>query len=228
MTDQVIVGTAGSDVIVGGSGNDTITGGAGADQLTGGAGADTFAYDSLDDLPTSASGESERIVDFSSVDGDVVDFGALLAGATDLRNTIQIDDSEGAGSQSVLSITSGGETYELIVDNVNPIEEGESAFYRELDSQTMMGLSGAESTSGAWTDIVEIQGAYGGSGNQGWTFSIVEEPGGSAITYELDEAGRSIVFKDSNGDAVSDVHVQITQDGVTHDIENVDEINWVV
>ncbi|MFO7747259.1 MAG: DUF5801 repeats-in-toxin domain-containing protein, partial [Orrella sp.] len=228
VTDQAIAGTSGADVIVGGSGDDTITGGGGADQLAGGAGADTFAYDSLDDLPTSTSVESERIVDFSSVDGDVVDFSGLLAGATDLENIVQIDSSEGAGSQSVLSITSGGETYELIVDNANPIEEGESAFYRELDSQTMMGLSGSESTSGAWTDIVEIQGAYGGSGDQGWTFSIVEDAGASGITYELDEAGRSIVFKDGNGDVVSDVHVQITQGGVVHDIENVDEINWVV
>jgi Ca2+-binding RTX toxin-like protein len=228
-TPQTIVGSSGSDVILGGSGADVIIGGLGADTLIGGAGADTFQYQSLQDLSSSAPGEVERILDFSSVDGDMVDFGALLNNASNLTNTISIDNTDGQGSRSLLTIASDGETYQLIVDNSNPIPEGESAFYKELDSQTLLGMSNSPvNTSAAWTDVVEVRGTYGGSGPDGWTFKILQPEGGDEVIFELDAEGRRVVFKNSNGDVVSDVHVEITQDGMTHEIQNVDEIKWIV
>jgi len=228
-TPQKIVGSSESDVIAGGSGADVIIGGLGADTLIGGAGADTFLYQSLQDLRSESPGQVEQILDFSSTEGDMVDFGALLDNASNLTNTIHIDNTDGEGSRSVLTIASDGETYELIVDNAHPIPEGESAFYKELDSQTLLGMSDAAgNTSGAWTDVVEVRGAYGGSGPDGWTFKILQPEGGDEVTYELDAEGRRVVFKNSNGDVVSDVHVEITQDGMTHDIQNVDEIKWIV
>jgi hypothetical protein len=225
---QTIVGSEGSDVIVGGSGSDVIVGGLGADTLIGGAGADTFQYQSLQDLRSDSPDEVERILDFNSFEGDRLDFGGLLDNANNLTNTIHIDRTDGQGSRSVLQISSDGQTYELIVDNANPIPEGESGFYRELDSQTLLGMSGAVgNTSAAWTDVVEIRGAYAGSGSDGWTFRILQPEGGDEVTYQLDAEGKRVIFKNGQGQTVSDVHVEITQDGVTHDIQNVDEIKWI-
>jgi len=64
-------GNAAANVITGGAGNDTITGGAGADRLSGGAGADLFVYATVAD---SGAAGRDTVTDFSSLEGDRVDF----------------------------------------------------------------------------------------------------------------------------------------------------------
>jgi hypothetical protein len=99
-------------------------------------------------------------------------------------------------------------------------------FYRALDSQTLLGLTGNQTTETVWTDVVEVRGAFASSGAPGgWTLKIVDDRGG--IRYEEDMDG-TVRFVDAENKPVEDVAVQITQDGVTHHIENFDEIRWTV
>ena len=71
----------GSDVLIGGSGDDTIWGGASADTLQGGGGADKFSFGFVPQalLPVldSTSQNPDLIVDFSQVEGDVIDLSSF-------------------------------------------------------------------------------------------------------------------------------------------------------
>jgi Ca2+-binding RTX toxin-like protein len=68
-----LVGDDGSDSLSGGLGNDIVEGGAGADTLSGGAGADSFLFRASD------VGTTDRILDFSRIDGDKINLGAVDA-----------------------------------------------------------------------------------------------------------------------------------------------------
>ena len=89
-------GDAGADTIYGGPGNDTIYGGANADVIygdanddhiyggtakdvmTGGLGADTFFF-GLNDFGINLRAGADRIVDFTSAQGDLIDLSAIDA-----------------------------------------------------------------------------------------------------------------------------------------------------
>jgi Ca2+-binding RTX toxin-like protein len=64
---NLLDGGVGNDTIDGGVGNDTLVGGAGNDRLTGGAGKDWFRLDAA----ASATGNVDRIVDFSVPDDTI-------------------------------------------------------------------------------------------------------------------------------------------------------------
>ncbi|MCR0984182.1 calcium-binding protein [Roseomonas populi] len=77
---DILRGGDGSDRMDGGTGNDLLIGGGGADLLRGGDGADTFRYN---ELAESTRGGVDRVLDFSSAEGDKIDlsvFGASYAG----------------------------------------------------------------------------------------------------------------------------------------------------
>lgn len=69
--NDVLFGGTGNDIIFGQEGDDIIYGGAGNDILYGGSGADTFVYDGLQD-------RRDIIKDFDTLEGDALDFSALL------------------------------------------------------------------------------------------------------------------------------------------------------
>lgn len=73
-----VTGGANSDLIYGMGGDDTISGGGGGDGLVGGEGADLFVFASLSDLVSADS--VDWIQDFSSGQGDKIDFSALVPG----------------------------------------------------------------------------------------------------------------------------------------------------
>jgi len=73
-------GNSAANAITGGTGNDRITGSAGADRLSGEAGADLFVYATVAD---SGAAGRDTITDFSSLEGDKVDF-RLIDANTDL------------------------------------------------------------------------------------------------------------------------------------------------
>lgn len=79
---DVLSGGAGNDNLVGGAGADTLIGGPGADTLSGGAGADVFVFGPGD----FSDGSHDRIVDFSSADGDKISLKDLDA------NTLKAGD----------------------------------------------------------------------------------------------------------------------------------------
>jgi Ca2+-binding RTX toxin-like protein len=92
--NNVLVGLSGRDEIHGFDGNDVINGGFGEDFLTGGGGADRFVYQTLGE---SASGAIDIIGDFSSAEGDKLDFSAF-AGA-DAFVFIGADGFSGRGGE---------------------------------------------------------------------------------------------------------------------------------
>jgi VCBS repeat-containing protein len=70
---DTLYGGSGNDTVDGGNAADVIVGGFGADRLTGGGGGDVFRF--LDARDT-----GDLITDFSSVEGDKIDFAALHSG----------------------------------------------------------------------------------------------------------------------------------------------------
>jgi Ca2+-binding RTX toxin-like protein len=70
--NNLLNGGAGGDLLDGGAGNDTLIGGLGTDTLTGGAGADLFVFNALNEL--GKGGLRDIITDFSTLDGDKIDF----------------------------------------------------------------------------------------------------------------------------------------------------------
>jgi serralysin len=75
-----LVGGDGNDTLLGGDGGDYLVGGAGNDLLTGGAGDDYFRFSALSD-------GSDTISDFSSAQGDRLEFENLLHGSFSYRGT---------------------------------------------------------------------------------------------------------------------------------------------
>lgn len=93
-----LIGGGGSDQLFGDNGNDALTGGQGKDQLTGGQGADTFVFGGFAFagyvfneetqlfeeffLPADsgdAQKDADRIMDFSSKQGDIIDLSGIDA-----------------------------------------------------------------------------------------------------------------------------------------------------
>jgi serralysin len=61
--NDTLTGLGGNDILNGGTGSDKLIGGNGVDTLTGGAGADRFVFNA-----TPASGNADKVIDFSTVD----------------------------------------------------------------------------------------------------------------------------------------------------------------
>ena len=82
-------GGKGGDSLEGGEGNDTLVGGAGADQLKGGTGADTFVFgkDAVN-AATDAVALKDRVEDFSSLQGDMINLSALSLNSNDLNDIL--------------------------------------------------------------------------------------------------------------------------------------------
>ena len=229
-TAVTLIGSGANDIITGGSGADTIFGGAGADILTGGAGADTFKYAAITDLTTTAA-SVEKITDFNSGEGDKVDFGALLASATSLSNTMKIDATDGSSTHDLVSITIGASTYLIDVNNANAGAGISGSHYTEIDSQALLG-NPAAGTQASWTDVVDVKSATGFLGDtashsitgDGWTLKVLD----AGVTHQESTInGTQTVEFFKNGAKVSDVNVQITtSDGVVHDVNHADKITW--
>jgi serralysin len=92
--NDLLDGGDGNDNLHGGSGNDTLKGGAGADYLAGGSGgdllfggkgADRFVYVSTAD---STLLNPDKIVDFSSAEGDKIDLSAIDADVSTAINDL--------------------------------------------------------------------------------------------------------------------------------------------
>jgi serralysin len=79
---DLILGGGGSDLLVGGGEDDTLDGGLGNDTLVGGGGGDSFI------IGPGTTGETDTLTDFSTGEGDVIDLGDLLVGASDTGTSL--------------------------------------------------------------------------------------------------------------------------------------------
>ncbi|WP_416916003.1 MAG: immunoglobulin-like domain-containing protein [Roseicyclus sp.] len=213
-----------SDLVIEGSdGDDVIYAGTGADTLIGGEGADTFLFEEVSDLGTS-SGEGQKVIsDFSSNDGDRLDLDSILGQIDAITNRISLNSgNDGPSSSSELTISAGEVDYEMVIRNLNEGDiDGGDTTHDALDIQTLLGASSNQSN---WTDIVSMSGEFNGESDNSWTFQIIDER--PNLTYEPDPVTGNLVFRDPNGLRVHDVDIAISQNGATHDVDNVDEISW--
>ena len=110
--NDTLSGGGGSDLLLGGDGNDTLNGGTGNDVLSGGRGLDTFAF------TDTGAGNQDTIVDYSFVEGDVLDLGALISGPLNggLANYVQLSqDGDGDITVSVdLNGLTGGAVFTAV------------------------------------------------------------------------------------------------------------------
>lgn len=100
--------TVGNDTLSGGDGNDTIEGSGGSDLMYGGAGADKFVFRHQSDFVT---GHSDRIMDFSHAEGDLIDLSLIDANANVSGNnafTFANSASTAAGSVWLGSVSADG------------------------------------------------------------------------------------------------------------------------
>ncbi|VVN14799.1 Mannuronan C5-epimerase AlgE1 [Pseudomonas fluorescens] len=97
--NNLLNGGLGNDVLDGGAANDTLIGGLGTDTLTGGTGADRFVFNALNEM--GKGGLRDVITDFSSLDGDKLDFSKfdanLLSAGVNKFTFIDSNDFTGAG-----------------------------------------------------------------------------------------------------------------------------------
>ena len=105
---DTLLGGGGNDVIYAGAGNEAIHGGLGFDQLRGEGGADHFIFDTLQDSGATQA-TADRIIDFSSAEGDKIDLAAIDAitgGANDAFSFVTAF-SHAAGELTSTAIANG-------------------------------------------------------------------------------------------------------------------------
>ena len=107
--NDVLVGDEGSDYLIGESGGDILSGGAGLDVLYGGGGADWFVFQNVNALDT-----VDRIMDFSTAQGDVLHLADLLYDFDPLSDAITdfVKSTEVSGSSTIaVDLDGSGNTY---------------------------------------------------------------------------------------------------------------------
>jgi serralysin len=131
-----IDGGAGRDTLYGDDGNDVIMGGEGADFLFGQAGADLFVFLALSD---SFGPVRDRIFDFNSAEGDIIDISAIDADANlagDQAFTL-VGGFSGQIGQAVLSFDASLNTTTLSLDANG---DGVADFVLDINGNVSAGL----------------------------------------------------------------------------------------
>jgi hypothetical protein len=192
--------------------------------VNGQIGQDTFEIAALIGAP-------EQINNFNINEGDHLNLSPVLSADTQLTGQINLNTALPAQNNSTVSLTLGGVTYEIAA-----IQNTELTL-PDLMANPVSGVDFNSSLHGSsWTEIVDITSSYGGpasitandasqllndnysNANGGdWTLAIKS---GNAI---VDSANKQVVF--SSNSSANEV-VITTADGTTHDITNVDKINW--
>lgn len=118
-TGDNLSGGDGSDVVVGGGGADTVVGGTGNDTLTGGAGKDSFVIDTA-----AASGNSDKITDFSVVDDTIQLNNDVLnklktTGQLDSANFVEANAAHDSNDYIIYNSATGAVSYDA--DGNGPI-----------------------------------------------------------------------------------------------------------
>ncbi len=101
--DDTLWGGAGGDVLLAGAGNNTIRGGDGIDILSGGAGSNSFVFTST------GAANVDKIVDYSLMEGDVIDVTATLVGfAGPVTGWVKVIVTPGDSTSLTLQVDSNG------------------------------------------------------------------------------------------------------------------------
>jgi len=116
------IGNRLSNIISGNSASNILIGGIGKDTLTGNGGADSFRFQLIEDS-SSSEDQADLITDFSSAQGDLIDFSeidAVPASAIDNAFTF-IGGAEFSSAGQARSYSSGGVTFVALNTNTDLI-----------------------------------------------------------------------------------------------------------
>ena len=114
---NTLAGLVGNDRLIGGAGDDHLRGGFGFDVLTGGADADRFVFGRGDGGATERL--ADRITDFSSAEGDIIDLrgtDAIAGGADDAFTFIGGAAFSGAAGELRYAVAAGNDWGMLMAD----------------------------------------------------------------------------------------------------------------
>lgn len=117
--NDTLFGDAGADILRGGNGDDILNGGLGSDQLQGGTGADIFRFTDIKDLGLTGA-TTDRVLDFSSAQGDRIDLTTIDANANLAGNQAFtfIGAAAFSGTAGELRVQASG-TNQLVYGDVN-------------------------------------------------------------------------------------------------------------
>ena len=134
--DDVLKGASGRDTLSGGPGDDLIEGGANRDMLEGGAGADTFRFYHRD-FGSANGGRCDRILDFSSMEGDLIDLSRIDANRKlDGKQAFDfIGHTRFSGTAGELQVL-WGEGYSLVRGDIDG--DGRHDFALRVDSDVQL------------------------------------------------------------------------------------------
>ena len=179
---------------------------------------------------TTKDGETHLAQDVSfATNGDfyLADFSALLSGADSVRSVVSHDQDGQTDSQSSLFVDLGGQTYEIAT------MKGQELGGKDLLSH-FVGVNGSQAMEGrSWTEVVDVTSMNGGPAsvtadggaltnnfdNNGGDWTVVVKSG----TATVDTANNQITFSSDHADNAVTI---TTADGASHDISNVDKIQW--
>jgi hypothetical protein len=158
-----------------------------------------------------------------------LDIAAIIANADALESVRHIDQLADTPSSSSLMVELGGQTYE-IATLPGQVVGSEDMLSQFAGSEVNASLLGDRS----WTEVIDIESDHGGPGSiltAGGTLndsSYVNSEGDWTVIInsgdaQVDSANNQITFaSESAGNSVT----IITADGASHDINNVDKIQW--
>ncbi|QKM61977.1 hypothetical protein DCO16_02105 [Polynucleobacter antarcticus] len=158
-----------------------------------------------------------------------LDIAAIIANADAIESITHIDQLADTASSSTLMVELGGQTYEIAT------LPGQEVGTEDILSQFVGGDTSENLLSNkSWTDVIDIASDHGGPGsiiaaggtlNDGnyangagdWTVII------NSGDAKVDATNNQITFASESADNSVTI---VTADGASHDINNVDKIQW--
>ena len=235
--NDVMSGNSGNDSLNGGDGADTLNGGNGADLLIGGKGNDTYYVNSLSDTVVEAAHQGADRVISSVISLDLANYAfvemARLNGVANLNLAGNVGANQlvgnagdnlvqGLGGNDKLFGNAGNDTlYGGSGSDTLQGGEGKDRLTGGLGADVFVFVSASEAGNGAnrdritdfalgvdKIDLSAIDAHELLAGNQ--AFSFIGNAAFSGVAGELRyNAGNGIVYADTNGDAVSDLQLQL-------------------
>ena len=201
-----------------------------------GANGDVVVYGSTTYTTTDGAQHLAQDVGFATTPLDAIsatdaplDYAAIIAAAQSLQTTISIDQSGKLGSATALSVTLDGHNYQVGVMQGQEVDTRDA-----LDAFLNTSDHGQTNAGAAWTEVVDISSSHGGpasvtaegTGNLASAFhakdgdwTVIVKSGSATVN----EANNEIVF--STDHAQNSVTI-VTSDGTSHDLHNIDKIQW--
>jgi hypothetical protein len=164
-----------------------------------------------------------------SDNGDTLNIANLIANAEAIQSITRIDQLAETDSSSSLFVELGGETYEIAAT------AGQTGGVEDILAQFVGSDTGANLLSDrSWTDVIDITSERGGPGMivaEGGTITGSDYSNNEGDWTVVINSGEASIDAENNqitfaSDSAENSVTIVTADGATHNIDNVDKIQW--